>query len=75
MTTKRKTLTKSLHTVTAVSRLAVHMYRNSKPTIQLADAVDNALYVLGLPRYPYSDPVMWSIKTAVQKILQGSNKS
>lgn len=74
MTTKRKTLTKSLHTVTAVSRLAVYIYKSERRQgniIEAGDAIDAALSVLELPVYPWQDPTMANIVGAVSKLLNG----
>ena len=52
MATKRKTLTKSLHTVTAVSRLAVHrhvVWHERYVKLTPHELVEEALAILGQP--------------------------
>ena len=78
MTTKRKTLTKSLHTVTAVSRLAAHledMWRERYVKHTPHDLVRQALGILGQPEdWPIGDETFNRCLIATRNLIR-SNKS
>lgn len=71
MATKRKTLTKSLHTVTAVSRLAAHLYRE-RLSATINGGIEDALVILGQPKsWPIGDETFNRCAIATHNLLGG----
>lgn len=63
-------LTKSLHTVTAVSRVAHHLATTKPRTTDPELAVRSALLVLGYDGdYPANDPTILAAINATRKLL------
>lgn len=65
-----KPLTKSLHTVTAVSHVAVYLITTHPAKLTLARAVDRALGVLGYEPKAYApnDPTILAAIEATRKL-------
>lgn len=62
-------LTKSLHTVTAVKRVALHLHGTTPPINTPAKSLDCALLVLGYKRkdFPADDPTIKACLAAIKK--------
>lgn len=71
----KKPLTKSLHTVTAVSRVAVHLQKERKTKSPAGELVVKALRVLGYDCNDFpdgtSDPTVVACIAATKKLLGG----
>lgn len=71
MTKATQYLTKSLHTVTAVSRVAYHIAELSPLNLKPKDATKRALAVLGQAGpWPEGDPTVEAAVKATKKLME-----
>lgn len=74
MNAPSKHLTKSLHTVTAVSRLARYLAEQHPADLPVHNAVTRALRVLGQPGpWPDDDPTVAAANKATTKLLENTH--
>ena len=66
-------LTKSLHTVTAVSRVAMHLRKTRRLKGPAGEAVIEALRILGYPHVDtVEDPTVIACVAATKKLMEAS---